>query len=166
MQSNVLVDGMKQRIAELQDEVGELTQRINELSAAGASGASELSDAISQRAQVTGQIETLQQSVQDATLKNASVVSSSRVIDPAAAETGGVKRRIVLTLASGLIGGAALGCGIVLFLAITSDRLRRRFDVAAALEVPVPVSVGRIAPLPAPVAAVSALARPRRAPGR
>ena len=56
-----------------------------------------------------------------------------------------MKRRIALTLASGLIGGAALGCGIVLFLAITSDRLRRRFDVAAALEVPVPVSVGRIA---------------------
>ena len=112
------------------------------------SGASELSDTISQRAQVTRQIDTLQQSVQDATLKNASIVSSSRVIDPAAAETGGVKRRIVLTLASGLIAGAALGCGIVLFLAITSDRLRRRFDVAAALETTVPVSVGRIAPLP------------------
>ena len=148
VQSNVLVDGMQQRIAELQAEVGELTQRINELSVAGASSASELSDTISQRAQVTRQIDTLQQSVQDATLKNASVVSSSRVIDPAAAQTGGVKRRIVLTLASGLIAGAALGCGIVLFLAITSDRLRRRFDVAAALETTVPVSVGRITPRP------------------
>ncbi|MGH8773949.1 MAG: hypothetical protein ACRDWI_01875 [Jiangellaceae bacterium] len=145
--SNVVVDGMEQRIAELQGEVGELTQRIDELSAAGDSGASDLSDAISQRAQVTGQIGTLQQSVQDATLRNASVVSSSRVIDAAAVETGGMKRRIVLTMASGLIAGAALGCGAVLFLAITSDRLRRRFDVATALEVTVPVSVGRIAPL-------------------
>ena len=54
---------------------------------------------------------------------------------------------MVLTLASGLIGGAALGCGAVLFFAITSDRLRRRSDVAAALELPVPVSVGRIAPI-------------------
>ncbi len=36
----------------------------------------------------------------------------------------------------------------MLFVAITSDRLRRRFDVAAALEVAVPVSVGKIAPLP------------------
>jgi hypothetical protein len=59
-----------------------------------------------------------------------------------------MKRRIVLTLASGLIAGTALGCGTVLFLAITSDRLRRRFDVATALEVTVPVSVRRIAPLP------------------
>ena len=75
------------------------------------------------------------------------MVSSSRVIDPAATDAAGLKRRIALTLASGLIGGAALGCGIVLFFAIISDRLRRRSDVAAALEVPVPVSVGKIAPV-------------------
>jgi capsular polysaccharide biosynthesis protein len=148
LQSNVVVDGMNQRIAELQAEVAELTEGINELLAAGESGESDLSDAISQRTKVTTQIDTLEQSVQDATLRNASIASSSRVIDTAAVEPGGMKRRIVLTLASGLIAGAALGCGTVLFLAITSDRLRRRFDVATALEVTVPVSVRRIAPLP------------------
>jgi capsular polysaccharide biosynthesis protein len=148
VQSNVLVDGMKQRITKLKNQVGDLTQRIDRLSASGSSaGASELGDAISQRAQVTRQIDTLQQSVQDATLSNASIVSSSRVIDPAAVKAGGVNRRIVLTLASGLIGGAVLGCGAVLVLAITSDRLRRRFDVATALEVPVPISTRRITPL-------------------
>ncbi len=147
VQSNVLVDGMKQRIAELQGQVEDLTQQIDQLSADGDSGAN---DAISQRAQVTEQIVTLQQSAQEAALRSTTIVSSSGVIDPAAAETGGEKRRIVLTMLSGLIGGAALGCGAVLFVAITSDRLRRRFDVAAALEVPVPVSVGRIAPLPRP----------------
>ncbi|HMG30823.1 MAG TPA: hypothetical protein VK585_11965 [Jiangellaceae bacterium] len=150
LQSNVVVDGMNQRIAELQAEVAELTEGINELLAAGESGASGLSDAISQRTKVTTQIDTLEQSVQDASLRNASIASSSRVIDAAAVEPGGMKRRIVLTLASGLIAGAALGCGTVLFLAITSDRLRRRFDVATALEVTVPVSVRRIAPLPRP----------------
>jgi hypothetical protein len=90
----------------------------------------------------------LEQSVQDATLTSESIALSSRVIDAAAVEPAGTKRRIALTMASGLIAGAALGCGTVLFLAITSDRLRRRFDVAAALEVTVPVSVRRIAPLP------------------
>ena len=53
----------------------------------------------------------------------------------------------------GLIGGAALGCGTVLFFAITSDKLRRRADVASALGVTVPVSVGRIAALPQGVCA-------------
>jgi capsular polysaccharide biosynthesis protein len=149
-QSNVVVDGMNQRIAELQGEVAEITESINELLADGESGASDLSDAISRRTKVTTQIDTLEQAVQDATLRSASIASSSRVIDAAAVEPGGMKRRIVLTLASGLIAGAALGCGTVLFLAITSDRLRRRFDVATALEVPVPFSARRIAPLPRP----------------
>jgi hypothetical protein len=147
LQSNVVVDGMTQRIAELQAEAAELTERIDELLAAGESAESDLSDAIAERTKLTTQIDTLEQSVLDTTLRNASI-ASSRVIDAATVEPGGMKRRIVLTLASGLIGGAALGCGTVLFLAITSDRLRRRFDVAAALEVTVPVSVRRIAPLP------------------
>ena len=148
LQSNVLIDGMQQRIGKLQSEVTALSRRIDQLAAAGTSSESTLSDTIAQRAYIQGQIDTLRQSVEDATLRNASVVSSSRVIDPPATDAGGVKRRIALALASGLIGGAALGCGMVLFFAIISDRLRRRADVAAALEVPVPVSVGRISPVP------------------
>ena len=147
-QSNALVAGMQERIEKLQGEVASLSKRIEELSAAGSSDPAKLSDTISQRAYVQGRIDTLQQSVEDATLQNRAVVSSSGVLDPAAAELGGVKRRIALGLASGLIGGAALGCGIVLFFAIVSDRLRRRSDVATALDVPVPISVGRITPLP------------------
>ena len=147
LQSNLLVNGMQQRIGELQGSVTALSQRIEQLAGANGSSDSTLSDMIEQRAYIQGQIDTLRQSVEDAKLKNAAVVASSRVIDAPATDAGGMVRRIVLTLASGLIGGAALGCGIVLFFAITSDRLRRRSDVAAALEVPVPVSVGRVAPL-------------------
>ena len=146
MQSNVYVDGIQQRITKLEAEVTSLSRRIEDLSAAGGSSASKLSDTIAQRAYVQGRIETLQQSVEDATLQTTAVVSSSRVIDPPAPE-GGAKRHIALVLASGLIGGAALGCGIVLFFAIISDRLRQRADIASALEVPVLVSVGRITPI-------------------
>jgi hypothetical protein len=146
--SNSLVAGMQQRIETLQKEVAGLSRRIDQLSAANSASASKLSDTISQRSYVQGRIDTLRQSIEDATLQNTAVVQSSAVLDPAAAELGGAKRRMALALASGLIGGAALGCGMVLFFAITSDRLRRRSDVAAALEVPVPVSVGRITPLP------------------
>jgi uncharacterized protein involved in exopolysaccharide biosynthesis len=148
LQSKILVDGMRERIAQLERDFKSLSVQIEELSAAaGPSGTSRLTDAISQRAYIQNRIETLQQSVEDATLRNSSVVLSSRVLDPPAAEPGLAKRTIALGLASGLIGGAALGCGTVLFVAITSDRLRRRSDVAAALGVTVPVSVGRIAAL-------------------
>ena len=37
LQSNVVVEGMTQRIEELQGEIGELTGRINQLSAVGES---------------------------------------------------------------------------------------------------------------------------------
>ena len=147
-QSNAYIDGMQQRIEKLQGEVSALSRRVDELSAGGSSNASKLGDTISQRSFVQGRIDTLQQAIEDASLQNTAIVSSSVAVDPAAAEPDGAKRRMVLVLASGLIGGAALGCGIVLFFAITSDRLRRRSDVAAALEAPVQMSVGRITPLP------------------
>jgi capsular polysaccharide biosynthesis protein len=148
LQSKVYLQGIQQRITKLQTEVGGLSEKIEQLSRAGSGSASKVNDAISQRAFVQGRIDTLQQEIEDVTLQTTSVVLSSRVIDPAAVESHAAKRRIVLALASGLVGGAALGCGIVLFLAIMSDRLRRRADVAAALEVPVAVSVGRITPVP------------------
>jgi hypothetical protein len=157
LQSNVLVDGMRQRIEKLQGEVAALTRRIELLSASVSPSTSnvrqvrereaQLNDTITQRAYIQSRIEALQVSVEDVSLRSASVVSSSRVVDPAAADVVGARRRTALVLASGLIGGTALGCGMVLFVAITSDRLRRRSDVAAALGVAVPVSVGRIAPL-------------------
>jgi hypothetical protein len=147
-QSNAYIIGMQQRIEKLQGEVADLSHRVDQLSAGDSSNASKLGDTISQRSFVQGRIDNFRQSIEDATLQNTAVVSSSVVVDPAAAEPGGAKRRMALVLASGLIGGAALGCGTVLFFAITSDRLRRRSDVAAALEVPVTLSVGRITPLP------------------
>ena len=140
---------MQQRIVKLKAEVATASRQIDVLSAAGSASADKLGDQIATRAYVQGRIDTLQQSIEDMTLQTTAVVASSRVIDPAAAETGGVKKRIVLILASGLIGGAAFGWGLVLFFAIISDRLRRRSDISEALELPVPVSVGRIAPIPA-----------------
>jgi capsular polysaccharide biosynthesis protein len=148
-QSEALITGMQERIRNLEGQVNGLTTRIDDLTkGSGSANTEKLSQAISQRAYVQGRIDTLRQSVEDATLQNQAILTSSNVLDPPAAEVGGAKRRIALALASGLIGGAAIGCGTVLFFAIISDRLRRRSDVAEALEVPVPVSVRRITPLP------------------
>ena len=145
-QSEGVINGTNLRIAALQRQVSDLTARINRATASGEGD--RLSDLVSQRAQVAGQISTLQQTIQDTKLRMTSVVAASSVIDPAAAVPGGVRRRFALTLASGLIAATGLAVGLVLFLAITSDRLRRRADVAAALETSVSASTGRLAPLP------------------
>jgi capsular polysaccharide biosynthesis protein len=44
----------------------------------------------------------------------------------------------------GLIAGLALGWGVVVIRALVSDRLRRRDDIAYALEAPVKLSVGKL----------------------
>ena len=127
--------------------MSDLNDQIAELNAAKTPNSGKLQDTIANRTSLQSRIDTLQQSLEDATLRNSAVVSSSRVLDPPAAEPGRAKRSLALGLASGLIGGTALGWGGVLFLAITSNRLRRRADVARVLGADVKVSVGRIIPL-------------------
>jgi capsular polysaccharide biosynthesis protein len=156
LQSQVLIDGLRERITQLRVQVADLTRQINRLTRQlnrlsdgdSTDGASRLGDAIAERANLQQRIDTLQQAVEDATLRNSAVVESSRVLDPPAADRELAKRNVVLGLASGLVGGAALGCGTVLFLAITSNRLRQRSDVADALGVPVHLSVGRVSAVP------------------
>jgi capsular polysaccharide biosynthesis protein len=145
-QTDVLVKGYDERVAALQAQVSTLTQHIDELSKPGAQDQSALSDAINQRAQLTQQIDGLQTTIQDATLRNTSVVAVSHIIDPASAVPQSHKRRAVLSAVTGLIGGAALGITLVLFLALTSGRVRRREEVAQALDAPVRLSVGRLRP--------------------
>lgn len=146
-QSQFVIDGVRERITSLQSQVTTLNRRIDDVSAAGTGADGALADTIAERASLTSQIENLRQQVQEDTLRTTSIVAASQVIDPAAAERRTGLRHLVLVLASGSVAGAALGGGAVLFLAITSDRLRRRSDVAAALGAPVPLSVRRLAPV-------------------
>ncbi len=164
LQSDSTVQGLQKQIDDLNAQVKTLSQRIEQLSATAANS-SELGDAISQRANAQGRIDTLTQSIEDAELKTSSIVASSRVVDPAAVEPGLALRGLALGLASGLIGGLALGCGTVLFFAIVSDRIRRRSDVAEALGVPVTISVGRLTPLRATWLRLPFLRRDRAAAG-
>lgn len=147
-QSQTFTNGLRDRIEQLQDDVEQLNTQIEGLRAQGAdANRNRLDDLVTQRSYVNSRIQALQQQVEDTTLRNSSVLASSRVVDPPAALPGLAKRAVALILASGLIGGAAIGCGAVLFFAITSDKLRRRADVAAALGVPVAVSIGRTTPV-------------------
>ena len=54
------------------------------------------------------------------------------------------KKNLVTYGAIGLIGGLALGLAIVVVRALVSDRLRRRDDIAYALDAPVKLSVSTL----------------------
>jgi capsular polysaccharide biosynthesis protein len=72
-----------------------------------------------------------------------SIIENSKILDPA---TPGAHSRkdIALDIAGGLVGGLALGMGIVAVGALVSDRLRRREEVAEAIDAPVRLTVGTL----------------------
>jgi capsular polysaccharide biosynthesis protein len=146
VQSSALIDGYNKRIAELQRHVDGLTKQYNVLSGNGPAGQSQAADVLTQRAQIVAEVNTLQQTVEDAALRTTSIVDASHILDPASAVPSSVKKRALLDVGSGLIGGMAVGIGLVLFLALTSDRLRRREEVAMALGAPVRLSVRTLLP--------------------
>lgn len=140
-QSTALVNGYRRRIAALQQRADKLTAQYNAMSAQGPQAQSAATDVLTERAQILSQVNTLQQAMQDAALKSGTITTASHVLDPPSAVPPSQGRRQVLCAGSGLIGGMALGVALVLFTAVTSSRLRRREEVALALNAPVRVSV-------------------------
>jgi capsular polysaccharide biosynthesis protein len=141
-QSRVLVDGYNQRIADFKAQADQLSQDYAALLAAGKS--SQATDVLQQKGTISTYIQTLQQTAGDAALRMASAVETSAVIDDASAIPGSARKRLVLDLVSGLIGGAAVGMGVIVFLSVTSDKLWRREEVATALASPVRYSIGPV----------------------
>jgi hypothetical protein len=66
------------------------------------------------------------------------------VVSPATAGQRSVKKDLAIYGLGGLLGGMAIGMAIVIIGAVTSDRLRRRDDIAYAIDAPVRLSVGAL----------------------
>jgi len=148
VQSDVLIRGYDHQIAALESESQKLDERISTLAGGGNTSTDQLTNALSRQSQVNDKISSLRDAAQEESLKRDAIVSASGVIDPAAPLPPSGRRRVVLILASGLIGGLAIGFGVVVSRAILSDRLWLRIEVASALNASVLVSVRRINPLP------------------
>jgi capsular polysaccharide biosynthesis protein len=147
-QSDILIKGYNDQIAAVNLRVRDVNARISNLAAHGDTATDRLSDAVTERSQLTDKISGLEDQVQNETLRQNSIVLGSRVIDaPAPLPPGGL-RRTALVLMSGLIVGLAIGVGLVVAQALVSDRLWLRVEAASALHASVLVSVRRIAPLP------------------
>ena len=145
-QSDILIEGYEDQIDNLRSQSRTLGEQIENLLASGDTTGL-VNDAATAKAQVEDKIGSLEAAIDDAMLRQSVVVEASQVIDPAAPVESGHLRRAALVLASGLIGGLAIGFGVVVLRAILSDRLWLRIEVASALNAPVLLSVRKIAPL-------------------
>lgn len=142
--SNGLIEGYEKRTADLMAEVDALTREYARLSAEATVDEVRASDILAARATLGNEITVTQSAMEDARLQTDAAITATHVIDAPEPHPFGSRRQTVLFAVSGAVLAAALTIGIILFRTLTSDRLRQRREVAAALGVPVRVGVGPI----------------------
>ncbi len=142
--SDGLVTGYQKRIEDLQGQVADLTREYDALSADPNADDARASDILTARATLSSQITTMQRSIEDAQLKTESAITATHVIDEPATSPHGVRRQMLLAAGSGAVLGVGLVIAFILFRTLTSDVVRVRREVSAALGVPVRVGVGPV----------------------
>jgi capsular polysaccharide biosynthesis protein len=141
-QSKALADLYSQKLEDVNNQAVPLRQKYNALLAAG--DAAQANTFLPTLNSLETEAQALQQNADDVSLRGDSVVGSSHVVDPASLVPRSALKQLLLAIASGVLLGTAVAVGVVLFVAVTSDRLWRRDEVATALGVPVRYSVGRV----------------------
>lgn len=136
-----------QQIPDAQQHIASLRHQLSQLQ--GQSGQqAQVTKLQSQLKTATEQLPTIEQTVTGLTTEEKSTTSSmidgSQVLDAATVGHHSKVKDIIAYALSGLIGGLAIGIGIVVVRELTSDRLRRRDDIAAALGAPIRLSVGAV----------------------
>jgi capsular polysaccharide biosynthesis protein len=148
-QQNLLIGSLNQQVDQAKRNLESINTKISQLSAQPSSSTqqAELASLAKQKTQASTALAELEQAAQSTQASSEvttdTIVQDSRQLDPAAAVPphSRLKRLVEYTLL-GLVGGLAVGLGIVMIGALLSDRLRRRDDVAHALRAPVKLSVG------------------------
>ena len=143
------VDAVNQQVTQAQQSLNSLQKQISQLSAQPdltAGQAAQLATLKSSQTDAANAVSNAKQNAtytqQQAQASTAQMVHGSQVLSTATPVKHSVKKTFALYALGGLVIGLALGLAIVVIGAITSDRLRRRDDIAIAVGAPVKLSVG------------------------
>jgi capsular polysaccharide biosynthesis protein len=138
---------LDQQVTQAQQHLTAITDQITQASAQpGTSGQGDLHRLQAQSTQATDALAEVRQyatvTLASARLTARRMVQGSEVLNPAAPGKRSILKSGAVYAAGGLLGGLILGMVIVIIGGITSDRLRRRDDIAYAIGAPVRLSVG------------------------
>ena len=151
------VPDAQQQIASLQGQISQLQGQPGQQAA--------LTKLQNRLTVATNMLPTLEQTVTGLTAAEKSTTSSmidgSQVLNAATVGHHSKIKDLIEYVLAGLVGGLAIGIGIVVVRALISDRLRRRDDIAAALAAPVRLSVGSVRKSRLPLSGRSAGERDR-----
>jgi capsular polysaccharide biosynthesis protein len=136
-----------QQVPQAQQQIADLQGQISQLEGQPSRQA-ELTRLQNRLKTASSTLPTLEQTVIGLTATEKSTTSAmidgTQVLNAATAMHHSNIKDVLEYVLSGLIGGLAIGLGIVIVRELISDRLRRRDDIAAALGGPVRLSVGRL----------------------
>jgi capsular polysaccharide biosynthesis protein len=148
-QQSLVLASLSQQIEQASRHVNSIGAQISQLSSQPGSAArqSQIDSLKGEQANATATLDSLQQAVTDnetttqpaltAALKNSQILSVAPL-------PYSKKKKLATYGGIGLIAGLAVGLSIVIVRALVSDRLRRRDDVAYALDAPVKLSVVKL----------------------
>lgn len=140
--------GLAQQVTAAQSHLDAVDGEITKVSAQPASSSqrSKLASLRSQQADAANTVSEVKAFQVDTQAQGAStttqMINASQVLSPATAAKRSLPKTLLLYAGEGLLGGLMIGVALVVLVAITSDRLRRRDDIAYALAAPVRLSLG------------------------
>lgn len=144
---NTLLDNQTSAVVgNLQSQVNSLNTQINTLTneIGHTTDTATVNSLTAQKANLLSEQNSLQQTIYQTESDTTLIINQSSVESTASAVVHSATKTLLVDAASGLIGGAALGLGIVAAMAILSDRIRQRDEFADAANAPVELSVGRV----------------------
>ena len=137
---------LEQQVTQAQQQLDSATAKLTQAQASG--DAAEIKQAQAQQTAASNNLGSVKQYVTATVVSTKATtqqqISGSKVVSPATAGGRSVKKTLAIYALGGLLGGMAIGMVIVIIGAITSDRLRRRDDIAYAIDAPVRLSVGAL----------------------
>ena len=131
-QQQQLASELSQQVSQARQSLNSINQQISRVSAEVSSSGqqAELNNLRTQRTDATNALAQIQQyavsSLASGQTITSSIVNDSQVLNPAAAIVHSRLKGAALYVVGGLVGGLAVGMGIVIIAALVSDRLRRR----------------------------------------
>jgi len=146
-EQNQVMQSLNQQINQAKQHISSIGAQIGQLAGQPSAQQSQLSSLRAEQTNATATLTGLQQAVtaNHATTQPATTAAlkGSQILSVAQASHSRLKPLIIYALV-GLIVGLFLGLAIVIVRALVSNRLRRRDDIAYALDAPVKLSVGTL----------------------
>jgi capsular polysaccharide biosynthesis protein len=143
-------DSLNQGIGQAQHNLDSINAQISQVSAEPVSSSQQATLGGLQKQQTDAELAVTdaksyeRTTMLQANAQTAEMVRSSQVLSSAMPAGRSVKKHFLTYAIGGLLGGLIIGMVIVIIGAITSDKLRRRDDIAIAVGTPVRLSVGRL----------------------